>query len=94
MTRRDSSVGDYALEREFRIRALQLRRTLEQIVTRHEKLDHQRLIEALIARRRFFDRGHDRLQLCFRIGEFIVKFDDLIERRGLLFRLPGKIEKR
>src|SRR6266487_2242762 len=50
-------------------------------------------MQFLILRSGILDSFHDRLQLGFRITKFVVELDDLIECRGLLFRLASLIKK-
>ena len=84
---------DQSGKREGKIRCLQSRTAREQFVAADDQLEGKRRIQPLVARRGIFDRGHDRLQLRLGFVEFVVELDDLVQRRHLLFRLTGLVEK-
>ena len=75
------------------MRTAQLRFGLEKFVASDDELEGEGRIEPLIPARRFLDRINQRLQLFFRALEFVMEFDDLVERGRLFLRLARLVEK-
>src|SRR5947207_5019364 len=86
-------VLDQTDERQRQIRGLESGTARQEIIAPQDQLESERRVQALVARGHVLDRGYDRLELRFRPVEFAVKFDDLFQRRHLLLRLPGLVEK-
>src|SRR6266566_7423273 len=64
----------------------------KQIVPRNDELERELRMHFLVARRRVLDGDNDGLKLFFRLLELLVKFNDLLEGRDLLFRLSRFVE--
>ena len=83
---------DQTLEREIRLDRCSFG-GLEKIVAADDELESHRRIEPLVPARGLLDRVDERLQLLFRLLEFVMQLDDLVERGGLLLGLARLVEK-